>query len=196
MVRRMTDSRAITATTLANLLARLHSDPEQAALEYERLRRALVKFFDWRGAWPPDECADEALDRLARRLAETDVNDVRHYAYGIARLVLLEHQRQPVFSSIDYVPEPTDRVAETAPEDGEERLRECFDRCLAATSDESRSLVVGYYEGERQAKISNRRRLAAALSLSESALRNRVQRLRDQLARCVHACVSATKEEP
>jgi hypothetical protein len=62
----MEDDRSITAAALARLLARLDPDAERAPLEFERLRRALIRFFDWRGAWPPDECADETLDRLAR----------------------------------------------------------------------------------------------------------------------------------
>ncbi len=95
------DPRSITAEGLARLLVRLHADAEQAGQEYERLRRALVKFFDWRGVPAPDECADETIDRLARKLDETIVADVRHYAHGIARLVLLERRRQPVFESFD-----------------------------------------------------------------------------------------------
>ena len=84
----------MTAAGLARLLARLDADVERAAAEYERLHRALVRFFDWRGAWSPEECADEALDRLANRLeGDTNVESVRSYVYGIARLVLLEHQR-------------------------------------------------------------------------------------------------------
>ena len=54
-----------------------------------------MKFFDWRGGWPPDECADETLDRLARKLEEVVVDNIRQYARGIARLVLLERRRQP-----------------------------------------------------------------------------------------------------
>jgi DNA-directed RNA polymerase specialized sigma24 family protein len=199
MAHRNDDSRSITAAGLARLLARLDPDTERAGLEYERLRRALIKFFDWRGAWPPEECADAALDRLARRLEEdTSVEDVRNYAHGIARLMLLERQRQPVFSSIDQMPEPACVPAALPrepgdPDDNDELLRDCFDRCLAAISADSRSLVIQYYEGERQAKISNRRGLAAALGLSDNALRSRVQRLRDHLEQCVQACVSVPK---
>ena len=96
--------RAISATGFARLLERLHPDAEQAAQEYERLRRALVKFFDWRGASPPDECADDALDRLVQKLEQTVVQDVRKYVHGIARLVALERRRGPAFSSIEDFP--------------------------------------------------------------------------------------------
>ena len=43
----------------------------------------------------------------------------------------------------------------------------------------------GVYVAERRAKIDNRRRLAQIFGFSESALRNRVQRVRDRLERCV-----------
>ena len=191
MTHRSDDDRSMTAAGLARLLARLHPDDELAALEYEKLRRALVKFFDWRGAWPPDECADIALDRLARKLEEeTVVKDVRTYAHGIARLVLLERRRQPVFSPIDGTRDFASAPA-VPPGDEDELLGVCFDRCLAAIPAEGRSLVVRYYEGERHAKISNRRRLADAFGVSENALRSRVHRLRDRIEDCVQTCVSA-----
>jgi DNA-directed RNA polymerase specialized sigma24 family protein len=174
------------------LLARLDPDPDQAAAEYERLRHALEKFFDWHCAWPPEECADETLDRLVGKLAaDVNVEDVRAYARGIARLVLLEWRRRPPAVPMD---ESRDYRAVLSPthEDDTEALSACFERCLAALSDETRSLVLDYYVAERRAKIDNRRRLAHSLGLSESALRNRVQRVRNRLERCVRTCTSAS----
>jgi DNA-directed RNA polymerase specialized sigma24 family protein len=189
MEHRTHGARSITAADLARLLARLHPDVDQAAQEYERLRRALIKFFDWRGAPAPEECADDTIDRLARKLEDTVVDDVRGYAHGIAHLVLLERRRQPSFSSIEHeLRAPGLHIA--PPDDEDDRVHECFERCLARLPDDARSLVVRYYEGERLAKISNRRRLAAVLGLSENALRSRVQRLRDRLERCLEECVS------
>src|SRR6185295_6096769 len=121
------DKGSITAPGFARLLARLHSDVEQAGQEYERLRRALVKFFDWRGALSPDECADETLDRLARKLEQTTVDDVGNYAHGIARLVLLERRRQPAFASLDDHPDVAGATT-APPDDDEDRLQRCFDR--------------------------------------------------------------------
>src|SRR5215470_8032438 len=95
---------SLTADGFARLLERLDPDPEQAAHEYERLRRGLVKFFDWRGIWPPDECADDVLDRFARKVEATTVQDVSKYVYGIARLVALERRRGPAFSPLDDAP--------------------------------------------------------------------------------------------
>ena len=196
MAPRMPDPRSITAAGFARLLARLDANPDRAALEYEQLRRALVKFFDWRGAWAPEECADDTIDRLARRLeADTQVVDIKSYALGIARLLLLERRRQPTFSPIDEHP---GLVGAAAPGEGagDDRLHDCFEGCLEQIPAESRSLVIEYYVGERRQKIANRRRLASALGVSENALRSRVQRLRDRLEHCVENCLeSGLKDE-
>jgi DNA-directed RNA polymerase specialized sigma24 family protein len=177
----------LTATGLNCLLARLDADASRAGLEYERLRRTLVRFFEWRGAESPDVCADEALDRLARRLEEeTTVKDVFAYGYGIARLVLLEQRRQPAFTSLDGLSERPPVV--TADDLDDQRALDCLDRCLGAMEAAGRSLVLSYYEGERRSKMDNRRRLAEAFGLSDNALRSRVQRLRDRLQACIERC--------
>jgi len=180
------------ADGFARLLERLHPDTDQAAQEYERLRRGLVKFFDWRGAWPPEECADEVLDRLTIKLDDTIVQDVRKYAHGIARLVVLERRRGPAFSSIDNMTHLT-LVAPPAKEESNP-LHDCFDRCLAKMPADTRDLLLRYYEGERSAKIANRRKLASMLGLTENALRSRVQRLRDRLEECVQSCASPLEQ--
>lgn len=178
----------MTADGLARLLVRLDADAERAGEEYERLRRTLVRFFDWRGVSPPDECADEAIDRLALRLQDgVAVDDVRRYAHGIARMILLERRRAPACDPLDL--ESTTGLPAPAPED-DARAHDCLDSCLAALPAESRSFVLDYYRGERGARIANRRRLAGELGLSDSALRNRVQRLRDRLEGCVRRCVA------
>jgi DNA-directed RNA polymerase specialized sigma24 family protein len=189
MPQRTNKPRSITVVGFSRLLDRLHSDKEVAAEEYERLRGLLVKFFDWRGAWPSDECADEVMDRLARKLEqETTIEDVQKYVYGIARLVLLEWQRRPPVSSIDSDPALAEISSVTPSEP--QQMRTCFDQCLAEFPAESRTVILDYYEGERAVKISNRRQLAASLGLSDNALRSRVQRLRERLEACIHQCLA------
>lgn len=194
MARANDDRQALTGPRLADLLVRLHTDADQAGLEYERLRRALIKFFDWRGVPAPDECADICLDRLARRLSERiPVQDVRQFALGIARLVLLERRRDPMMRTTDQLPDAT-AASESAPVEPDRPLYVCFDRCLSAMPADSRSLVISYYEGERDRKIANRRRLSESMGLSENALRSRVQRIRDRLETCVQGCLVGSNE--
>jgi DNA-directed RNA polymerase specialized sigma24 family protein len=189
-----TQERQIASAGFARLLARLGGDPDGAA-EYERLRLTLERFFDWNGASTPDECADEVLDRLARKLeADVVIENIRAFALGVARLVLLEWRRRPVSLSLDDRPEAAAVSASPAQEsDADAALRNCFDRCLAGLPAESRTVVLEYYVAERRAKIDNRRRLARMFGISESALRNRVQRVRDRLERCVHRCAGCER---
>lgn len=175
----------------ARLLARLDPDPDRAAADYEQLRITLEKFFDWNGAWPPDECADETLDRLVLKLeAGTSIDNVHAYARGIAKLVLLEWKRHPMPVPIGSRQQRGAPPIPPAPDDGADALHECFDRCLATLDDDSRALVLDYYLDDRRAKIDNRRRLAQTLGLSEGALRNRVQRVRNRLEACVRTCTA------
>jgi DNA-directed RNA polymerase specialized sigma24 family protein len=185
-------TRSITAAGFACLLERLDADPDTAAREYERLRLTLVKFFGWRGAWDPDACADEAIDRLVARLeGDTDVADVRRYAHGIARLVLLERLRAQAHAP----PDDESRLAHMAapPADEVNPLLECFERCLASLPPDGRTLVLEYYSGDGQMKIENRRRVARSIGVSENALRSRVQRVRDRLERCTRTCTETAE---
>jgi DNA-directed RNA polymerase specialized sigma24 family protein len=194
--RRTDHTRSATAAGFARLLERLGTDEDAAAGEYERLRLTLVKFFDWRGAWAPDECADETLDRLVAKLDADDkddeIGDVRGYAHGIARFVLLERLRRQAQSPIHEGADPSAGRALWPPEPVQP-LHECFERCLAALPAESRTLVVNYYVAEGQTKIDNRRRLARSLGISDNALRSRVLRLRDRLERCARSCAAAAE---
>lgn len=95
------------------LLSRLGTDDERAGVSFERIRRGLIKFFDWRGASWPEECADMTLDRLARKIEQgVAVVDVAAFAYGIARLVLQEALRSDARrESLDVEP-PVDSLAD------------------------------------------------------------------------------------
>jgi DNA-directed RNA polymerase specialized sigma24 family protein len=184
--------RGLTADGLARLLARLDHDPERAGVAYEDLRHTLVKFFDWRGAIRPDECADETLDRLARRLGEgTPVDVPRGFARGIARLVLLESWRSPEArarraseSELARLPAP-----ETIGTPDAEPRAPCLRRCLDELSPEARRLILGYYSAEGRTRIEARRRMAETLELTETALRSRAQRIRERLESCIGRCL-------
>jgi DNA-directed RNA polymerase specialized sigma24 family protein len=74
-----------------------------------------------------------------------------------------------------------ERAAPAETPDVEEVRDACLNRCLAELSAKDRDLIVAYYVGTGRDRIVGRARLAAALGLSENALRLRAQRLRDRL---------------
>jgi RNA polymerase sigma factor (sigma-70 family) len=185
----------LTGEALERLLDRLDPDRDLAGQRYETLRQTLVKFFDWRGASSPDDCADETLDRLIRKLDEgAHIEELGRYAHGIARLVLLEQMRDPLprAALLEDVPSaPSLVVAPAEPvedEDEESDKRDCFDACLDSLPADSRDLILRYYVDERRAKIDARVELAKTLGVTSAALRSRAQRIRDRLEKCVGRC--------
>lgn len=180
----------LTREALARFLSCLDANPDQAGRKYEAIRQKLVKIFDWRGARFPDECADETINRVVRKLEYgQEIRDISTYCQGVARLVLLEslkkaENRQVSLDELKSVP-----VAPVLPDDDTVQ-RKCFVQCLSELPIESRQLILQYYEDERRLKINNRQAIADRLGIPLNALRSRVQRIRDKLERCVTHCTS------
>lgn len=174
----------LTAEAFAKLLAGFGSNPERAGAKYESIRTALLKFFDWQGAFFPEELVDETFNRVARKLDEgVELLDPATYCHGVARLVLLESRKRP-----DNRRAELDEAIEIAaqPEaDADDERQISFERCLNELPIESRQLVLRYYHSDKRQKIDERLTLAAQLGIPLNALRSRVQRIRDRLEQCV-----------
>src|SRR5687768_5952857 len=85
----------LTAAAFEDLLRRLSADERRAGAEYESLRLRLAVYFSGRGCRDAEVCADETLDRVARRLHQGQrIESVGRYARGVARLVALESLRR------------------------------------------------------------------------------------------------------
>jgi DNA-directed RNA polymerase specialized sigma24 family protein len=178
----------LTGEALARLLTCLDDDPEAAGEKYEMIRRKLVKYFDWRGVHSPEECADETIDRVIRKLESGEaIRDIPTYCVGIARLVVLETLRAPDRRQVSL--DDLGPVAAPALESAENAQQSCFERCLAELPVESRRLILQYYQDERLSKINNRQAMADSLGIPLNALRSRAQRIRDKLEQCVAGCL-------
>ena len=183
----------LTTDTFTRLLNSLDEDRERAGEKYEDLRRTLIRFFEWRGATFPEEHADEALNRVARRLGEgVEIKNIGGYCYEVARLVFLETTRgadmkRESLESVKFGPATavylTDEIAE------KELRLSCLEECLHALPDESADLILEYYRYEERSQVEGRRTLAERLGLRREALANRAQRLRDKLEQCVSWCL-------
>ena len=182
---------ALTSEAFTKLLARLDPDRERAGEKYEDLRRTLIKFFEWRGAPFPEDHADETLNRVARKLDEgVEVKNVGGYCYEVARRVCLEVRRGNDSRRDPLETDPHNTASADAADSALERelLLGCLEECLSRLPDESRALIVEYYQNEKRNRIGRRKALAEALGLRREALANRAQRLRDKLEQCVTRC--------
>ncbi len=180
----------LTQDAFDGLLSSFDADRERAGEQYERLRRKLSKFFEWRGADDPVEQADETLSRVARKLAEgAEIQDLNQYCLGVARLLLKEEfkhreQQQRAFRQLPQNSHPAPTMDDT-----DEIRRRCFETCLQNLDAENRELLLAYYQDEKRAKIERRKELAAALGIPLNALRIRAHRIRARLETAVRECV-------
>ena len=177
----------LTREALVRFLACLDSNVDRAGERYEEIRLRLVKFFDWRGSHLPEECADETINRVIRKLdSGENLRDIETYCLGVARLVFLESLRRPEQKQIDLT--VASEIASPSIPSNSEQQR-CFDRCLNTLPPESRLLILEYYQDEERKKINNRQNLADRLGVSLNALRSRTQRIRERLERCIAQCL-------
>lgn len=185
-------AQALTDTAFNQFLACLDADRERAGERYESIRQALVRLFDWRGAFDPLACADETLNRAMRKIGEGEtIRDLPTYCQGVARFVLLETLRAQNQRQVSLDDAPAHKLAtDTFIDDEDDAREDCFQQCLRSLPTESRTLILQYYHDEGRAKINHRARLADELGIPLNALRNRVQRIRARLEECVAQCLT------
>jgi RNA polymerase sigma factor (sigma-70 family) len=174
------------------LLGWLDKNGEDAALKYEKIRQKLIRIFYGRGCFEAEELADETFDRVAKKIPliiETYSGEPSLYFYGVAYKIHQEWLR---------------RQSKTRPLEFEERLKasepiennaefECLDKCLAVLVDTQRKLVINYYNDTKRAKIDSRKKVAADLGISATALQIKVYRIRNRLRHCVKGCITKKK---
>ena len=184
---------SLTHEAFDKLLTSLDPDRERAGDKYEQIRSGLVSFFEWRGCPFPEDHADEAINRVARKIERGDqISDSFTYVYGVARMLLLEifKEREKERAAFINLPSPIQPSPAVEEEHNDEEWRlDCLKVCLDALPSEHRDFIAQYYQGEKRAKIENRQRLAGNLGIPLNALRLRARRLREKLEVCVDECV-------
>ena len=175
---------SLTQTAFDSLLACLDSDRDIAADRYLRMRRNLVRLFEWRGCSTPEEYADETINRCARKIQEgEEIRDLASYSIGVARMLLREMCRDRFLQarSLDETPELCARPEMQS--DLEPRV-ELLRLSLKELSHDDRFLILNYYKGDKSDKIKNRKMLSERLGGGASTLRMRALRIRERLQLC------------
>lgn len=183
---------ALTQDAFEKLLNSFSPDRDEAAAQYEVMRRRLVRFFEWRGVDAADDHADETINRVARRIAEGQtIDSLKSYFYGVARMVYMEALRDQEHAPVALEEAIHDMRQEITAEIEPDPRVTCFDRCLESLPPQNRYLIVNYYEEEKRAKIELRQDLADRLQIPMNALRIRAHRIRVNLEKCITTCLQA-----
>ncbi|MBI3650406.1 MAG: sigma-70 family RNA polymerase sigma factor [Acidobacteria bacterium] len=178
----------LTQEAFAKFLACLDANTTRAGELYEKIRAKLISFFAWRGFQFAEDHADEAINRVIRKIDEgEEIRDPSTYVYGVARMLILElaKEREKQNAAFDNLPPP---IAPEAEADDDSQMRvECLQRCLQSLSPDNRALILGYYQEDKGAKVASRKLLAERLQIPLNALRIRALRLRDKLETCINS---------
>jgi DNA-directed RNA polymerase specialized sigma24 family protein len=180
-------SSARRSAPLDALLERLARGSDGASA-YEQLRLRLVTFFRLRFPVEAEALADEAIDRLARRVEDgTQIEHPASYALGIARFLVMEagaRQKREIQAAQEALLELELQAPETESDPALPALRACLD----ALDGDSARLILEYYSADTgESRIERRQRLAESFGLTPNALRNRALRTRLALEKCVRA---------
>jgi RNA polymerase sigma factor (sigma-70 family) len=191
----------VTHEAFDKMLAELHPDVERAGEQYEKIRRKLVKLFEWRGCLHAEECADETFNRVAQKICEgTSIwsDDPYSYFHGVAINVLREYWRNTEQTAKtleetahiqELSPDPEDLLLRETERMEKERLLECLNKCLQKLPSESLHLITKYHQGEESSDKARRKELAQALGIPLNALRIRAYRIRNAIEECVEKCL-------
>jgi len=189
---------AQTSSAFHRFLTWLDEGVDSHGEKYLEMRRRLVSYFGCKRCLTPDELADEALTRVARRLEEEGAipEPPARYCYITAKFVFLEylrgteHRHVSLATMTDSHDPASQLAAPAAPDAGVEAWEaslERLERCLRQLKADDRALILEYYRGEQRIKIERRRELAARLGVTANALSIRACRIRDKLEACVNA---------
>ena len=191
----------ITQEAFDRMLARLNPDSELAGVQYEKIRRKLVKLFEWRGCAHAEDCADETFNRVAQKICEgTSIwaDEPYSYFHGVALNVLQEYWRraehtaktlEDVAQTQDLSVDPQDLLLRETEQMEKERMLECLNRCLQKLQPESLHLITRYHQGEETSDKARRKELAQSLGIPLNALRIRAYRIRAAIEECVKNCL-------
>jgi DNA-directed RNA polymerase specialized sigma24 family protein len=178
----------LTQEALDGLFDWLDEDRQQAALEYEKIRRKLIRIFVGRRCHVAEELADETINRVTVKVQKLVVyeGDKALYFYAVANNVYREWLRDPARTNCE--PPVFKAVTPSEPNEDEDKY-ECLERCWKELNEDSRSLFLEYNREEKSAKIKHRHRLAQQYGIASNALRIRAHRVRARLKQCVTDCL-------
>jgi len=193
--------RELTQAAFDGLLAQLDADRNAAGVKYENTRIKLVKFFERRACPSPDDHADEVINIVARQIIEgKEIENMDAYFLGVAKRHVITLSRGPEMDPLENPDAlPTNALSpgpgETDEVDIQETRLNHLDHCLDEIGLQQRTLILGYYEENKQAKIDNRKALAESFGIDLNALRIRVCRIRMKLEKCLNECVKHETRE-
>jgi DNA-directed RNA polymerase specialized sigma24 family protein len=180
----MTETKEVTRESFEIFLGWLSPEQEKQGEEYERLRFRLMTFFGARGCLYAEELADEVINRIVLLVGREVIENKLGYVYGVAKNVYLESLRkEKTHVNVDDL-----NLAANAPAEID-FSNKCLEKCLQKLPRDRRELVLDYFSEEKSSKVALHKKTSDEMRISQTALRMRVMRIKQQLSVCVKDCM-------
>lgn len=176
------------------MLTWLSPDRQSAAEKYEVIRLRLIKIFICNHCAEAEELADETINRVASKVPEIRKEwkgDPALCFYGYAQNIFFEWRRRAMRQvRVEDAPNLATAVSDAADND-DDREHECLELCMKERPENERTLLLGYFREQGQAKIEHHKALAVEMGITVNALRIRVHRILRRVRKCVIPCLEA-----
>lgn len=173
------------------LLIWLDKDRDFAAEKYEAIRIRLIKILNYRGCPEAEEIADETFNRVNQKidwLLENYEGEPSHYFLAVAKNIYLEFIKKPVQEELQE-----NLTQNELKQENFQPEYECLQECLQTLNSTQREFILGYYQGEKSSKISNRKQMVEEVGKTLNSMRVQAHRIREKLQKCILACVRKNK---
>jgi DNA-directed RNA polymerase specialized sigma24 family protein len=162
-------------------LRRLDPDSPSTEMTYKKIRLKLVKYFNWKRCYDPEEHADETIRRVTDNLLRVAVDSIERpasYLYAVAKNVYREHIRSNVKQE-----ELVKALQELWPTVFEEQ-EDCRIWCLQNLAPEKAELIIPYYSSKKE-----REELIQSKGRNLNQLRLQIHRIKKELKACKTECL-------
>lgn len=193
---------------LQKLLSFFDRDEEKAGKKYEEVRKLLIKKLEFQGSPTPESHADLCIDKVARQLADENLQldeNYKYYFLQVANFTLndywksREHKKKETLDDklpnelpfIDLRVKEKEKEAEELSEKERKIKFDCMKKCLDKLKEPDKNLIIDYYQliNDENNK-EQRENLAKKYGISLKNLRVKIYRMKEKLKICEGNCLN------
>ncbi|MBC7798005.1 MAG: hypothetical protein H7Z37_14120 [Pyrinomonadaceae bacterium] len=165
-------------------MACLTENREDAGKIYAKLHEKLELFFGVKGLSEPDVAADLTLERLGQVLYSKSepVGDIEKFAFGIAKKIFFEQQRNEIKQRLAF-----DKIKTAAKAKAENSdFRDLAENCISKLDADEQQMLFDYFVDLPFSEcVVHREKLAESLNVNLNHLRQKISVIKRKLEKII-----------
>ncbi len=174
----------------------LSPDRDDAAAQYEKIHRKLIKIFNFKGCDSSEILADETINRVIERVFRSVGSGETfpiQFIYGVAKIIHLEYISNPKNFILDINPDLAETSITETEFFGDDDMQTCMKFCLESLKQTDSELIINYFSVSKESKLAERELICKKRGESMNSLRVKISRIRQKLQKCQKNCLSEKK---